>query len=128
MSGTQISDIRTGAGGCAANFFVYHHTRHELPVHGLVQGKETEKMKKNLKVLLVFNSPYFKPRGYDYKLEMSDPENMYTEKDILQALLANGYEVSILGLFNDVAPLFEEVKENRPDVIFNMVEMFNNKT
>ena len=85
-------------------------------------------MKKKLKVLLLFNSPYQKPRGYDYKEEFADPENMYTENDVCQALKANGCEVSILGLYNALTPLFEEVAGNRPDVIFNLVEVFNDKT
>jgi len=85
-------------------------------------------MKKKLKVLLLFSSPYNKPRGYDYKEEMADPENMYTEKNVLNALKANGYEVSILGLHKDISPLMEEVRECPPDVIFNMVEVFDGKS
>ena len=85
-------------------------------------------MKKKLKVLMLFNSPYQKPRGYDYKAEFADPENMYTENDVCQALKANGCEVSILGLYDTLTPLFEEIAENRPDVIFNLVEVFNDKT
>ena len=85
-------------------------------------------MRKKIKVLLLFSSPYNKPRGYDYKEEFADPDNMYTEKDVYQALKANGYEVSLLGLHNTVAPLFEEIKENKPDVIFNLVEVFDGKS
>ncbi len=77
---------------------------------------------------MLFNSPYQKPRGYDYKQEFADPENMYTENDVFQALKANGYEVSILGLYDTLTPLFEEIAENRPDVIFNLVEVFHDKT
>jgi len=85
-------------------------------------------MKKNLKVLQVFNTPYPTERGYDFKEEFADPENMYTENDVFRALKANGYEVRLLGLYNDIVPLFEEVKEFKPDVVFNMVEVFDNKT
>jgi len=85
-------------------------------------------VKRKLKVLLLFNSPYSKPRDYNYEEEFADPENMYTENDVFQSLKANGHEVSILGLFDTVTPLFEEIAENRPDVIFNLVELFNNKT
>ena len=46
-------------------------------------------MKKKLKVLMLFYSPYQKPRGYDYKEEFADPDNMYTEKDVLKALQTN---------------------------------------
>lgn len=77
---------------------------------------------------MLFNSPYSMPRGYDWKKEFSDPENMYTENDVYKALLANKYEVGILGLFDSLEPLFEEINENRPDVIFNLVEVFNDKT
>lgn len=85
-------------------------------------------MPKKRKVLLLFNSPYNKPRGYDYKEEFADPDNMYTENDVHEALKAIGCEVSLLGLHNEITPLFEEIKENRPDVIFNLVEVFNDKT
>jgi D-alanine-D-alanine ligase len=85
-------------------------------------------MKKKLKVLMLFYSPYQKPRGYDYKAEFADPDNMYTEKDVQEALLNLGHEVSLIGIFNDMTPMFEEIKENRPDIIFNMMEVFNDQT
>ncbi len=85
-------------------------------------------MKKKFKVLMLFYSPYQKPRGYDYKEEFADPDNMYTEKDVFGALKDLGHEVSLLGIFNDIIPLFEEIKENRPDVIFNMMEVFNDQS
>ena len=85
-------------------------------------------MKKKLKVLELFHTPYETPRGYDFKDEFKDPNNMYTERDVYEALLANGYEVRRLGIFNNIAPLLEEVKEFKPDVIFNLVEVYNDKT
>ncbi|MBF0523219.1 MAG: hypothetical protein HQL24_09215 [Candidatus Omnitrophica bacterium] len=77
---------------------------------------------------MLFSSPYHRPRGYDYKIEFADPDNMYTENDVHQALLANGYDVSLLGIYNDVSLLLEEIKENRPDLIFNMAEVFNDRS
>ena len=77
---------------------------------------------------MLFYSPYQNPRGYDYKEEFADPDNMYTEKDVLGALKDLGHEVSLLGIYNDISPLFEEIKENPPDVIFNMMEVFNDQT
>lgn len=85
-------------------------------------------MKKKLKVLELFHAPYATPRGYEFKEEFADPENMYTERDVYEALLANGYEVRRLGLYNDIAPLLELVKEFQPDVVFNLVEVYNDKT
>ena len=84
-------------------------------------------MKKPCKILLLFNSPASKPRGYEYKEEFADPENMYTENDVHRALLANGHGVRVLGIYNDIAPLLEEVKEFPPDVIFNLVDLFHEK-
>ena len=84
--------------------------------------------KKKLKVLMLFYSPYQKPRGYDYAQEFADPDNMYTERDVEQALLSLGHEVALLGIFNDITPLFDQIKENRPDIIFNMMEVFNDQT
>jgi len=85
-------------------------------------------VKKALKVLLLFDSPYAKPRGYDYKEEFQDTENWYTEKDVYDTLLENGYQVSLLGLYDDIGILLEEIKENKPDVVFNLAEVFNQKS
>jgi D-alanine-D-alanine ligase len=85
-------------------------------------------MSQKLKVLMLFHSPYHRPRGYDYKEEFSDPDNMYTEHDVQQALLENGYEVRVLGLVDSVKPLLEEIEEFQPDVIFNLVEVFRDKS
>jgi len=79
------------------------------------------------KVLMLFHTTTPTPRGYDYAEEFADPDNMYTENDVYQALLANNYEVRLLGLFNDIRPLLEEIAEFKPDVIFNLVEVFNNQ-
>jgi len=82
---------------------------------------------KKLKVLLLFDSPYFTPRGYDFKKEFKDFD-WGSESDIYNALIANGHKVSLLGLFNDINILLEEVKENKPDVIFNAAEVFDQKS
>ncbi len=85
-------------------------------------------MNKKLKVLELFHAPYPTARGYDFKEEFADENNMYTERDVYEALLANGYEVRRLGIFNDIAVLLEEIKEFKPDVVFNLVEVYNDKT
>jgi D-alanine-D-alanine ligase len=84
--------------------------------------------RKKLRVLLVFDMPYAVSRTHDYTEEFADPENCYTENDVHQALLANGYDVRLLGLYADVRPLLEEVREFRPDVIFNLMETFHQVT
>lgn len=77
------------------------------------------------KVLLAFDSPYYKERGYDFKKEFEELD-WSAENEVYQALLANKYQVSLLGVCNDIGIILEEIKENKPDIIFNMVEVFNN--
>ncbi len=80
-----------------------------------------------LKVLLLFDSPYFKGRGYDYSEEFKDPD-WSTESNVYKALCANGHEVALLGLYNDISLLWDEVKENKPDIVFNLADVFNQKS
>lgn len=82
-------------------------------------------MRKRLRVLLVFDMPYAVGRDHDYTEEFADPNNCYTENDVHRALLENGYEVRLLGLYADVRPLLDEVREFKPDVIFNLMETFH---
>ena len=82
---------------------------------------------KKRKVLLLFDSPYATARGYDFKKELADID-WTTEEDVYKALCVQGYDVRMLGLYNDINILLEEVKENRPDIIFNMCEVFNQQS
>ncbi|MCP4653262.1 MAG: ATP-grasp domain-containing protein [Candidatus Omnitrophica bacterium] len=84
-------------------------------------------MKKKLKVLLAFDCPFDAPRGYDFKEEFKDWD-WCSENDSYRALKANGYDVRLLGISNDIRILIEEIKENRPDVVFNQTEVFNRKS
>jgi D-alanine-D-alanine ligase len=85
-------------------------------------------MAKPLRVLMAFDVPYAVERGHDFTEEFKDPEHFYTENDVHKALLANKYEVRLLGLYNDVRPLLDEVQAFKPEVIFNLIETFNNVT
>lgn len=80
------------------------------------------------RVLMAFDIPYKVPRDYDYAEEFARPDGHYTENDVWHALVENGYEVRRLGLYNDIRPLLEEVESFKPDVIFNLVEVFNGTT
>ena len=92
-----------------------------------IQGGLENKMKK-LKVLLLFDVPYSTPRGYDFKEEFENINDGGTEDDVYRILLENGHEVTWLGLYDDIEVLFEEIKENKPDIIFNLAEVFNQKS
>ncbi|MFH1578032.1 MAG: ATP-grasp domain-containing protein [Candidatus Omnitrophota bacterium] len=84
-------------------------------------------MLKKLKILLLFDSPYSRPRGYDFQEEFKNTD-WDTERDVYQALIGCGYEVSILGIYNKIDILLAEIEEFKPDVIFNLAEVFNQKT
>jgi len=82
---------------------------------------------KKLKVLLLFDSPVARPRGYNFEEEFKDFD-WDTERCTHQALVGAGHEVVMLGLYNDINILLEEVSESKPDIIFNMAEVFNQKS
>ena len=84
-------------------------------------------MRKRLKILLIFDSPCFRSRGYDFKEEFEDVD-WSTEADVYRTLKETGFRVTMLGLYDDIGVLLEEVRQNRPDVVFNLTEVFNQKS
>lgn len=84
-------------------------------------------MAKKLKILLLIDILFEASPGYDYKDELKEPDfSGYTK--MLKALTGKGHEVRILGLYKKIEPLFEEIKLIRPDVIFNLADVFNDKS
>ena len=84
-------------------------------------------MRRKLKILLILDSPYFVPRGYEFKEEFKDFD-WDAERYARNALKELGHEVTMLGIHDDMNILLEEIKENRPDLIFNLMEVFNNQS
>ncbi len=84
-------------------------------------------MREKLKVLQVFDTPYVTHSGHDFVNEFQDAD-WATEDNVHQALLANGHEVRLLGVYNNVTALIKEITENKPDVIFNLTEVFNQRS
>ncbi|MEI8348977.1 MAG: ATP-grasp domain-containing protein [Candidatus Omnitrophota bacterium] len=84
-------------------------------------------MEKKLKVLLVFDCPYHTERGYDFAKEFKEPD-WDTQLNVYEALKENGHEVSLLGVHDDTIVLVEEIRQNKPDVVFNIMEGFRKKT
>lgn len=82
---------------------------------------------KKLKILLVFDSPYATPRGYDFKEEFTKID-WATEAEAFNALKDIGHQVNLLGLYKDITLLLDEVRENKPDVVFNLTEVFSQKS
>jgi D-alanine-D-alanine ligase len=85
-------------------------------------------MAERLRVLLAFDMPYAVKRDHDYAEEFGDRENFATEINVYDALIENRYEVRRLGVYDDIRPLLDEAREFRPNVIFNLVDTFNDIT
>ena len=83
-------------------------------------------MQKRLKVLLVFDTPFTAKRGHDFSEEFKE-EDWSAESHVYNALKQLGHEVRLLGLNKDVKPLIEEAADFRPNVIFNLVEVFRGR-
>ncbi len=78
---------------------------------------------RSLKVLLLFDlSVKISPENYEEYWKNPDWK---TEKDVRNALVKIGHEVVPFGLHNDIEPFLRLVKEQKPDLVFNLSEAFN---
>lgn len=82
------------------------------------------KARKKLRVLALLDNPEQQPRGYDFAEELKTPE-WEPEKHIFNALKKLGHELSLLALHNDTDLLLEEIKEFKPEVVFNLMEEYD---
>jgi len=79
-------------------------------------------MRRKLKVLCVFDlvEP---PSGPDLAEELKTPD-WKTERHVLKALGKLGHQTSIIGIYDDVTPLVNLIRNDPPDVAFNLTEHF----
>lgn len=78
---------------------------------------------KALKILLLFDlSVDIKPE--DYNQYWNNPD-WKTEKEVRKALTELGHEVIPYGIYNDVEPFIKLVRDQKPDLVFNMSEAFS---
>ncbi len=78
-----------------------------------------------LNILLLFDlSVDISPEEYPEYLKTEEWKN---DANLYNTLKKLGHEVKILGLYQDIQPLIDEIKNNRPDLVFNQSEAFANK-
>ena len=78
---------------------------------------------KAMKIILLFDlSVKIEPK--DYHLYWNTPD-WKTENDIRKTLSDLGHEVIPFGIHNDIEGLLKLVRENKPDLVFNMSEAFS---
>jgi D-alanine-D-alanine ligase len=75
------------------------------------------------RVLLLVHAHLVPPAKADAP---EDTHAYQAELDVLEALKAMGHEVEVLGLADDLAPIGIAVANYKPDVVFNLIESFNN--
>ena len=75
------------------------------------------------KVLLLVDMNEEPPKDHDYS-KLLRTEIWSNEKQILKSLERLGYDAKMFGLFEDISPLLDELKQDPPDVVFNSCEAF----
>lgn len=78
---------------------------------------------KSLKILLLFDLSFkIDPKNYNHYWNTPDWK---TEKDVKNALLKLGHQVLPFGIHDDIEPFIKIVKDQKPDLVFNMSEAFS---
>lgn len=80
---------------------------------------------KSLKVLLLFDLSMNLNRE-EYADYWNTPD-WKAERDVRNTLIKLGHEVIPLGIHDDIEPFIKIVKEQKPDLVFNMSEAFSGK-
>lgn len=81
---------------------------------------------KKLKVLVLFDSAGTPPYSQDFTEEFKQ-EDWLTESKVVENLKQLEHEVKALGVYDNVNLILQEVTANRPDVVFNLTEIFDGK-
>ena len=84
-------------------------------------------MKKKLKVLVLFDGTSPTTVDQDFSDELKTKE-WKTEADVMNALGASGHTAEHLAIYDDVDLLRQKLETFAPDVLFNLVEQFRNKS
>lgn len=92
-------------------------------------------MKKELKIAVAFNEAhpdfYKKKNPEDFKelnfipfFEVDDMNPIEEYELLAKRLTTNGYKAYPLNIADDITSLVKDVKKNKPDVIFNFIELY----
>ena len=84
-------------------------------------------MKKKLKVLVLFDGTSPTKVDQDFSDELKTKE-WKTEADVMNALGTLGHTPEHLAIYDDVDLLRQKLETFAPDVLFNLVEQFRNKS
>ena len=79
---------------------------------------------KSLKVMVLMHEDLVPPDSLD-GLEAKERELVKTEFEVVAALKDAKHEVFQLGVYDEIAPIRNNIKEWKPDVVFNLMEEFH---
>ena len=77
-----------------------------------------------MKIAVAFDALHPEWGDAEYKRELADTKIEEAEYDVARALLANGHDVLMVGIGNELGPLIERLAEFGPKVVFNGCEAF----
>lgn len=79
---------------------------------------------KNLRVLTLVNANLVPPESMEGKSDQ-EIDQWKTEYDVATTLREMGHQVEVLGLDDDLTPLRQSIIDNKPQVVFNLLEEFS---
>jgi len=77
-----------------------------------------------VKIAVVFDALHPEWGDADYQRELADAKVEEAEYDVARALLANGHDVSMVGIGAELGPLLERLAAFGPKLVFNGCEAF----
>ena len=77
-----------------------------------------------MKIAVVFDALHPEWGDADYKREIAEAKVEEAEYDVARALLANGHDVSMVGIGTELGPLIDRLAEFGPKLVFNGCEAF----
>jgi D-alanine-D-alanine ligase len=78
----------------------------------------------NKRILIIAHTDLIPPQNITKEPDRFETP-WITEYDIVQSLKSLNYEVRIIGIFDDIAPLLAEIENFKPYCVFNLLEEFN---
>jgi D-alanine-D-alanine ligase len=94
------------------------HQPRAVPDHPLIASRRA-RGGTGTRVVILYNQPVLPKSHPDAESEW---EVLYTIEEVEKALVASGYVVGKLGVSRDPAELVAGLREQRPDVVFNLFE------
>jgi D-alanine-D-alanine ligase len=83
-------------------------------------------LRKRHKVLVLFDTAGTPPEDQDFSEEFGT-EEWKTEAQVISTLKKTGHDVRTLGIYGELGLLYKTLKDDRPDIVFNLTEHFGGK-